>query len=453
MQTTPGSAEESPARVQGIAQEPIPTSTKTSTQREATSAEYDTERPEKMTCTVPSDFPDGGLRAWLVVFGAMCNTFSTFGYVNSWGTFQAYYQQANLRTTSASDIAWIGSIQFSLIFLPGLVVGRLFDVGYFRVVFTTSAILIVVATFLVPECKEYWQFVLCQGMAIGLGCGGIYSSNTAVIAHWFKRRRGLALGIITVGASIGGIFFPIVIRSLIQRVGFTWCMRTLGFILMFTLGLANVTVRRRLPPSGGDFRDIFNFRLFASASYSIYCLSGFVAFLGMYTVLTFINSSAVFYGVPPGFAVYLTSIANGTSGVARYLCGSLSDRLGSMNVMIPFTLVAAVMTFAWPFARSEGSLIVIAIIYGFASGAYISLIVNPILAMPGSVNEAGRRIGLAMTVLGLGALVGPPISGAINRSTGGFPAVGYYAGSVILISAALMIFTRHLVLKSILGKF
>jgi len=33
-----------------------------------------------------------------------------------------------------------------------------------------------------------------------------------------------------------------------------------------------------------------------------------------------------------------------------------------------------------------------------------------------------------MSILALGALAGPPISGAINAATGGFKVVGYYAG-------------------------
>jgi MFS transporter, MCT family, solute carrier family 16 (monocarboxylic acid transporters), member 10 len=66
-------------------------------------------------------------------------------------------------------------------------------------------------------------------------------------------------------------------------------------------------------------------------------------------------------------------------------------------------------------------------INSFASGAYISLLVNPIFAMS-ETSDVGLRVGIAMTALGIGALVGPPISGAIENSSGGFPAVGYYAG-------------------------
>ncbi|KAF9254616.1 MFS general substrate transporter [Marasmius fiardii PR-910] len=376
----------------------------------------------------------------------MCNTFSTFGFVNSWGTFQAFYEKNILSNSSPSSIAWIGSVQYALVFLPGFFAGRLFDIGYFRVMISTSSILIVVATFLIPECKEYWQFLLCQGFAVGFGCGGIYSANVAVVAHWFKLRRGLAMGFVTTGAALGGIFFPVVIRTLVQNVGFPWCMRTLGFVLMTTLGMANLTLRCRLPPSKGGLHGLFDRKLFLSAPYSVYCISGFTAFLGMYTVLTFLNSSAVFYGVSPGFAIYLTAIANGTSGISRLVAGRLSDRVGPLNMIIPYTLASAALTYAWPFARNEGSLIVIAIIYGLASGAYIALLVNPIFAM-GNTADVGRRVGYSNTILGFGALVGPPISGAIERSSGGFPAAGYYAGSVIVIAAAQMFLSRQLLLK------
>jgi len=48
----------------------------------------------------------------------------------------------------------------------------------------------------------------------------------------------------------------------------------------------------------------------------------------------------------------------------------------------------------------------------------------------GDMDDAGRRTGIVMTVTALGAITGPPISGAIAQATGGFKAVGYYAGIV-----------------------
>ena len=46
----------------------------------------------------------------------------------------------------------------------------------------------------------------------------------------------------------------------------------------------------------------------------------------------------------------------------------------------------------------------------------------------GETGDVGRRIGMLFSTSAIGALVGTPIAGAINRGTGGYEAVGYYAG-------------------------
>ena len=52
--------------------------------------------------------------------------------------------------------------------MPGLVVGRIFDMGYTKLPLTIASALLVAATFLTAQCKEYWQFLLCQGFATGV---------------------------------------------------------------------------------------------------------------------------------------------------------------------------------------------------------------------------------------------------------------------------------------------
>ncbi|KAI5124365.1 hypothetical protein M0805_008969 [Coniferiporia weirii] len=379
------------------------------------------------------DFPDGGLRAWLVVFGGICTTFSSFGFVNSWGAFQSYYQQNLLQDTSASDIAWIGSIQYSFTFLPSIITGRLFDLGYFKLPLFLASCLMIIATFLTAQCTEYWQFVLCQGVAIGLASGVIFGPTLAVISHWFKKRRGLALGIIACGSSTGGTILPIVVNQLVGKIGellclfnlFPWTMRVIGFILILTLGVSNFTLTRRLPPvnvSGG----LLNLRSFKSLPYTIYTLSGFLAFLGLYTVLTYIDVSAAVNGVDGEFAFYLVSIANATSMLGRLGAGFLADKIGAINIMSPFTLVAGILTYIWPFVHGKSGYIAVAVVYGLSSGAYVSLIAAPMIAL-GDTGDVGRRTGMYMSVLAIGALAGPPISGAINVATGGYKAVGIYA--------------------------
>ncbi|KAN0140868.1 Major facilitator superfamily domain containing protein [Lactarius tabidus] len=373
------------------------------------------------------DCPDGGLQAWLVVLGASCATFSTCGYANSWGVFQDYYENVLLKGTSPSTIAWIGSIQFSFIFIPALIVGRLFDLGYLRSTIIVSSINLVACTLLIAECHQYWQFLLCQGFGIGISCGLVFGPVMSAMAHWFKKRRSTALGILAFASSIGGTVFPIMFRNLLVTVGFKWTMRIIAAILGVAMGVTNLTIRRRLPPTtlaGG----LFNVNQFKSPAYTVYTAAGFVSFLGLYTVLTFIGASAPSQGAPDSFSFYLVSIANAGNAVGRLSSGILADRFGPINVMIPTSFVAGVLTLIWPYTRGTAALVTLAITYGASSGAMAALLPAPMMAL-GESADVGRRTGMYLTVASLGALAGPPISGAINHYTGGYTAVAIFAGA------------------------
>ncbi|KIJ44243.1 hypothetical protein M422DRAFT_60074 [Sphaerobolus stellatus SS14] len=392
------------------------------------------------------NYPDGGLRAWLNVLGALACGTATFGFVNSY-VFQAYYTDTLLPHVSPSSISWIGSIQYALTFFPALFMGRLFDLGHFRIPMLLSSVSLVVATFLVAECKQYWHFLLCQGITIGISSGILFGPSLGCVVHWFKVRRSLAYAIVACGSSIGGTLFPILVRNLIPTVGFAWTMRILGFILLLLVGVANLTLRRRLPPihvTGG----LFNLRIFKDVpAYSVYTVACFISFLGL---LTYIDSSATFYGIDDSLAFYLVAIANASSAVGRIGCGLASRHIGPVNVMTPMTAVAGILTMAWPYARSTGSIATIAVLYGMSSGAFVGLLALPIVSM-GQIGDVGRRQGMLFSILAVGAIIGPPISGIIQTATGGYVAVGFYAGGSIMAAAVLLFATRFVLAGSLIG--
>ncbi|KAJ7652944.1 MFS general substrate transporter [Mycena rosella] len=397
------------------------------------------------------DFPDGGFRAWAVAFGAFCTYFTTFGYISSWGIFQVYYQQVVLPHSSPSDISWIGSIQRCLIFLPGVFVGRIFDIGHFRIPFATGSILIITGTFLIPECKLYWHFILCQGFMIGLGCGLTYSNAGTIITHWWKRRRGLAFGVASSGSAIGGIFFPIVMRQLLHDLGFTWTCRLMGFIHIVTLSFANLCLTRRLPLRKAD-GGLFGFHVFRNPPFAVYCLSCLITPLGAFTVATYITPSAVLAGLSQTFAFYLVAVQNGGSGLGALIFGFYGDRLGAMNVLIQTITGIGIITVVWPFCRTVASLSVVALIYGLTAGAFSALGAVPVAAMGGTA-DIGRRLGTVNTVLGLGSLCGPPLGGLLTGTSLGYKAVGYFAGGMVFIGAFLFALARFLAMPKLWSKF
>ena len=100
------------------------------------------------------DFPEGGLRAWLVVFGSFCAMFMVFGIVNSTGAFQDYFSSNQLRGYSSAQIGWIFSLNLFLVFLCGIYSGRIFDVHGPKLLVAVGSFALVLSTMLLSFCTS-----------------------------------------------------------------------------------------------------------------------------------------------------------------------------------------------------------------------------------------------------------------------------------------------------------
>lgn len=73
------------------------------------------------------EFPEGGTRAWLVVFGCWLALFAASGIMNSVGVFTTYIGSHQLSNYDKSTVGWIFSVYVFLSFACGLYVGPIFD--------------------------------------------------------------------------------------------------------------------------------------------------------------------------------------------------------------------------------------------------------------------------------------------------------------------------------------
>lgn len=72
-------------------------------------------------------YPEGGLRAWLVVLGSWFALMSAMGLMNTIAVFQAYTLSHQLRHCSAGTVGWVYSIYTFLAFFCGVYIGPVFD--------------------------------------------------------------------------------------------------------------------------------------------------------------------------------------------------------------------------------------------------------------------------------------------------------------------------------------
>nr|POF04192.1 aspyridones efflux protein apdf [Quercus suber] len=137
--------------------------------------------------------PDGGIVAWMQVMGSFFLFFNTWGIVNSFGTYQTYYETGILSASTPSAISWIGSIQAFLLMLGGSITGPIYDAGYVHHLIFTGSILIVVGLMMVSLCTQYWQVMLAQGIAVGLGSGCLFVPAVAILSTYFSSHVAVAM--------------------------------------------------------------------------------------------------------------------------------------------------------------------------------------------------------------------------------------------------------------------
>ncbi|KAJ3974082.1 major facilitator superfamily domain-containing protein [Lentinula raphanica] len=205
----------------------------------------------------PFEVPDGGARAWLCVFGGFMISITCYGVANTFGVFEDFYSANQLSAQSLNNISWIGSLQLCLILLVGCVSGPLCDAGYFKHLIGTGGLLFFFCLMMTSISTEYYQYLLSQGVGVGLAQGLLFTPGMAVLAHHFKHYRTLVFGIFAAGASIGGVILPIALQRLFDEVGFVWGVRILAFIVIACVGTGFVCCTTRFPPrKGGRVLDI-----------------------------------------------------------------------------------------------------------------------------------------------------------------------------------------------------
>ncbi|KAE8357677.1 major facilitator superfamily domain-containing protein [Aspergillus caelatus] len=428
--------------------------TNPSAELKGTVAATGTETPEDATRHV-----DHGFRAWTVVAGAWCCLFCGFGWVNAIGIFQDYYQAHQLRTYSASSISWILSLEPFILFAAGLVIGRVFDNYGPKWLLLIGTFLHVFGLMMTSISKEYYQFILAQGICSPLGASFVFYPALSCTATWFDKRRALAFGIVSSGSSLGGVVFPTMLSRLLPRIGFGWSLRISGFMVFAMLIIANLTVRSRIAPVPRPVKLMDYIGPFSEVPFILLMLAACCGFFAMFVPINYVIVEAQEDGVDRDLAGYLLTILNAASLPGRILPGYLGDKLGRFNVMIAMcALSAVVLLVLWlpGTLLSPGSAaiyIVFSLLYGFASGAFVGMVPALLSQISPDVTKTGVRQGALFTCISIASLTGSPIAGAIlSRQNGTYWGLQVFAGAMMVGSVFFFVAARVVLAGVSVGK-
>ncbi|KAJ9236379.1 hypothetical protein DTO027B5_4673 [Paecilomyces variotii] len=416
-----------------------------------------------------SEFTHEATRTIIGAFGAL---FCTVGFANSFGVFEEYYKESQLVNQSESTISWIGALEIFFIFGGSIVTGPVLDMFGPEVMFFIGSVGTVFSIMMTSLCNELYQFILAQGILLGISMTLILCPTVTVIGQHFKQHRAAAVGITISGSSLGGVIWPIIVHELFKKpnVGFGWTMRIVGFIMLPIFLVACLCVRppreqkqheKFVPPSTSQLSDIqlspdksvshvetetknpprrFDLSPLKSPTIQLCCLGFFFVYFSMFTPIFFVTSYSSSLGLSSTFAFYTTSIVNGGSLFGRVLPGFIADKYGHFNCCILATLFSGIISLCWTKALSEAGVGVFIAAYGFSSGAILSL-QQTCVAQVSSSSNMGTAIGTVMAATSLSGLAGIPISGELAGRYG-FLALSIYSGVSMLVGTVILIAAR-----------
>jgi MFS transporter, MCT family, aspergillic acid transporter len=124
------------------------------------------------------------------------------------------------------------------------------------------------------------------------------------------------------------------------------------------------------------------------------------------------------------------------------ISGIASDKVGKYNSFIVSCFATGLCILAlWIPASTDNALIAFAALFGFFSGAYVSLI-GALVAQISPLQEIGFRQGLVFLVSALPGLTTGPIAGVILDHSGGWLGLKVFGGVLLLTGTMLILATR-----------
>ncbi len=267
--------------------------------------------------------------------------------------------------------------------------------------------------------------------------------NQVLLARWFDKSRGKAMGFAYLGIGLGGALVPWIAFWLEQRFGWRIALSLLGVLIMavafplayFVKESPEAAARKKAPvspdekkpaqtaPIGWAFKSGAFYLLAIGSMCSIGAVGGTNQHLKLFLSLDVSYTKAQ--------AASVASLVLAFSLVGRLLMGWLADRYPKKYVMLLIYLLVASAIPLLFFANQPGVIYLFAIIFGIGLGGDYMII--PLMAAElFGVKVLGRVMGLILTADGAAEALVPMLIGAVRDRTD-----SYGLGFVVLISLAL----------------
>lgn len=334
---------------------------------------------------------EGGWQGWRVVICASVYFFFTLGLVYSFGVIQQTLIAAGAADTAT--LGWISSL--TVIPMPILSVPFTKAVARYgnRAVASAGAICVSVGYACLStswHATAHPKYPLVQGhlglalemdriaifgLMLGVGYGLVFFSTSQIAVGYFKKKRGLVVGIVYSASGFGGAVCAIAVRGIADRVGLAWSVRILGI----TAGVVMLPLAYWLVPHQDERRkrvvEAFRLSLFRDARFNLLLFATALGTFPLFVPPFLLPTYAASAGFSPNTGAWLVAGYSLASAVGRVGFGMVADtRVGPVtSLMLALTLASISILAIWTVSTSLATLALAMVLNGASSGALLSL--------------------------------------------------------------------------------
>ena len=279
---------------------------------------------------------------------------------------------------------------------------------------------------LASQAANLWQFVLTQGVLVGVAGSATFAPIIADTSLWFTRNRGKAVAIIASGSYLAGTVWPPVVQHFIQTAG--WRSTFLGiavFCVATMLPLAFLLRQRSPLGEGSTGRASLGapharpLDMSPGALQTVLVIAGVSCCVAMSMPQVHIVAYSSDLGHGPARGAQMLSLMLGFGIVSRLASGWICDRIGGRwTLLASSSLQALALVLFLPFDNLP-ALYTLSALFGLFQGGLVpsyAVIVREFYPP----QEAGVRVSIVITSTVFGMALGGWMSGLIFDLTGSY---------------------------------
>ena len=262
-------------------------------------------------------------------------------------------------------------------------------------------------------------------VVIGVGTSATFGPIVSDMSHWFRKRRGVAIGLASCGNYAAGAIWPPFVQHFIASDGWRATHVGIGIFCVVTMIPLILLLRRPSPVEhiqpGVATQTRGTLGLRPNTLQALLAIAGVSCCVAMAMPQVHIVAYCADLGYGVARGAEMLSLMLGLGLIARVLSGTIADRIGGLGALLIGSTLQAFALLLYLGFNGLTSLYVVSALFGLFQGGIIPMYAV-IVREYFPPKDAGIRVGIALMFALFGMALGGWMSGAIFDLTGSYRA-------------------------------